>query len=240
MRNSDPYDEQAFVPSLRRFIARRGKPAVVYSDNSANFIGTRETRNGKDESVQYFARNPLETHSSGGSMVGWMMLKELLRRCLGRASLTYEELLTVLCDCEAVMISRPLTRRKLEFKTAILLIYSWCNGYAGSQSCSKQLAITEVTSANENSSIAHLIGMSRKYAVAWKQRVRDLDTESLLGITIVCAANKIAILLVTVSPKQQQRRQRRRLRVAHVLKRQRLKQQREDCLANRFIPDSQM
>ncbi|KFD64293.1 hypothetical protein M514_23577 [Trichuris suis] len=37
------------------------------------------------------------------------MLKELLRRSLGRASLTYEELLTVLCDCEAVMNSRPLT-----------------------------------------------------------------------------------------------------------------------------------
>ncbi|GFV54900.1 integrase catalytic domain-containing protein [Trichonephila clavipes] len=36
-------------------------------------------------------------------------VKELLKRALGKAILTYEELLTVLCDCEAVVNSRPLT-----------------------------------------------------------------------------------------------------------------------------------
>ncbi|KAJ8916963.1 hypothetical protein NQ315_008363 [Exocentrus adspersus] len=37
------------------------------------------------------------------------ILKQLLRKVLGRASLNYEELLTVLCDCEAVINARPLT-----------------------------------------------------------------------------------------------------------------------------------
>ncbi|XP_054287608.1 uncharacterized protein LOC129003337 [Macrosteles quadrilineatus] len=37
------------------------------------------------------------------------LLKQLLRRVLGRASLTYEEFLTVLCSCESVINSRPLT-----------------------------------------------------------------------------------------------------------------------------------
>ncbi|GFX53446.1 integrase catalytic domain-containing protein [Trichonephila clavipes] len=37
------------------------------------------------------------------------VIKELLKRTLGKAILTYEELLTVLCDCEAVVNSRPLT-----------------------------------------------------------------------------------------------------------------------------------
>ncbi|KAJ8952302.1 hypothetical protein NQ317_017615, partial [Molorchus minor] len=37
------------------------------------------------------------------------LVKQLLRRVLGRASLNYEELLTVICDCEAVVTSRPLT-----------------------------------------------------------------------------------------------------------------------------------
>ncbi|GFX10149.1 integrase catalytic domain-containing protein [Trichonephila clavipes] len=37
------------------------------------------------------------------------VIKELLKRTLGKAILTYEELLTILCDCEVVVNSRPLT-----------------------------------------------------------------------------------------------------------------------------------
>ncbi|XP_055947081.1 uncharacterized protein LOC129980723 [Argiope bruennichi] len=37
------------------------------------------------------------------------MLKEMLRRILGRKSIDYEELETLLCDCEATINSRPLT-----------------------------------------------------------------------------------------------------------------------------------
>ncbi|GFW09916.1 integrase catalytic domain-containing protein [Trichonephila clavipes] len=36
-------------------------------------------------------------------------VKELLRRTLGKAIFTYEELLTILCECEKVVNSRPLT-----------------------------------------------------------------------------------------------------------------------------------
>ena len=37
------------------------------------------------------------------------MLKTILRKVLGKASLSYESLMTVLCDAEAVMNSRPLS-----------------------------------------------------------------------------------------------------------------------------------
>ena len=37
------------------------------------------------------------------------LIKELLRRVLGKASLDYQEMTTILCDCEAVINSRPLT-----------------------------------------------------------------------------------------------------------------------------------
>ncbi|GFQ86040.1 integrase catalytic domain-containing protein [Trichonephila clavata] len=37
------------------------------------------------------------------------MLKELLRRNLGKASLQYDELHTIVCECEALLNSRPLT-----------------------------------------------------------------------------------------------------------------------------------
>lgn len=36
-------------------------------------------------------------------------MKQLLREVLGHACLTYEELHTTLCDCEAVINMRPLT-----------------------------------------------------------------------------------------------------------------------------------
>ncbi|KFD58077.1 hypothetical protein M514_00840, partial [Trichuris suis] len=41
-----------------------------------------------------------------------------------------------------------LEGRRLDFRLTILLICSWCKDYVGSQSCSKELDITEVTSAN--------------------------------------------------------------------------------------------
>ncbi|GFU79074.1 integrase catalytic domain-containing protein [Trichonephila clavipes] len=37
------------------------------------------------------------------------MTKAILRKILRRAALDYEELITVLCDCERVINSRPLT-----------------------------------------------------------------------------------------------------------------------------------
>ncbi|XP_035226617.1 uncharacterized protein LOC118198947 [Stegodyphus dumicola] len=37
------------------------------------------------------------------------MIKKLLRRFLGQSCLNYEELMSVLCDCEATVNARPLT-----------------------------------------------------------------------------------------------------------------------------------
>ncbi|XP_018577969.1 uncharacterized protein LOC108916245 [Anoplophora glabripennis] len=37
------------------------------------------------------------------------VMKQLLRKVLGRSSLNYEDLLTVLCDCESIINTRPLT-----------------------------------------------------------------------------------------------------------------------------------
>nr|GBM51214.1 hypothetical protein AVEN_141287-1 [Araneus ventricosus] len=37
------------------------------------------------------------------------MMKKVLRKILGRACLNYEEMYTVLCNCEAILNDRPLT-----------------------------------------------------------------------------------------------------------------------------------
>lgn len=108
-----------FLLALRRFIARRGRPKTIYSDNGTNFVGTDNAFNKLDWDkiiAECCVRritwkfNPPTGSWWGGffeRMVG--ALKQLLRKTLGRASLNYEELITILCDCESVINSRPLT-----------------------------------------------------------------------------------------------------------------------------------
>ena len=57
----------------------------------------------------------MEVQPTHCSLVGgwWerliQMVKKLLRRVLGRAFLSYEETMSIICDCEATVNSRPLT-----------------------------------------------------------------------------------------------------------------------------------
>ncbi|GFX25300.1 putative RNA-directed DNA polymerase from transposon X-element [Trichonephila clavipes] len=105
----------AFLLSLRRFIARRGRPRVIYFDNGTNFRGAHGELSGIDwEKVLKLATVQRIIWKFNPPTAGWWerlvrVLKELLRRTLGNAILTTEELQTVLCDCESVINSRPLT-----------------------------------------------------------------------------------------------------------------------------------
>ena len=57
----------------------------------------------------------MEVQPTHCSLVGgwWerliQMVKKLLRRVLGRAFLSYKETMSIICDCEATVNSRPLT-----------------------------------------------------------------------------------------------------------------------------------
>ncbi|KAJ8962359.1 hypothetical protein NQ318_018342 [Aromia moschata] len=107
----------SFMQAFRRFVARR--PKVIYSDNGTNFVGTENAFSRlnwvqitEETAVQRITWrfNPPAAPWWGGfweRIVG--VLKVLLRKTLGRASLYYEELLTLLCDCEAIVNTRPLT-----------------------------------------------------------------------------------------------------------------------------------
>ncbi|XP_023312397.1 uncharacterized protein LOC108915573 [Anoplophora glabripennis] len=108
-----------FLQVLRRFIARRGRPRILYSDNGTNFRGTDNafanldwdaiTRETNTQRILW-RFNPPSAPWWGGSferLVG--VVKRLLRKVLGKASLGYEDLMTLLCDCEAVVNARPLT-----------------------------------------------------------------------------------------------------------------------------------
>ncbi|GFS57548.1 putative pro-pol polyprotein [Trichonephila clavipes] len=108
-----------FIQAMRRFIARRGRISVMYSDNGTNFTGLNNALRQLDwTTIESEFRvheirwkfNPPSSPWWGGfweRLIG--ILKDLLRKNLGRSCLSYEELQTLVCECESVMNSRPLT-----------------------------------------------------------------------------------------------------------------------------------
>ncbi|GFW58898.1 pro-Pol polyprotein [Trichonephila clavipes] len=108
-----------FIQAMRRFIARRGRISVMYSDNGTNFTGLNNALRQLDwTTIESEFRvheirwkfNPPSSPWWGGfweRLIG--ILKDLLRKNLGHSSLSYEELQTLVCECESVMNSRPLT-----------------------------------------------------------------------------------------------------------------------------------
>lgn len=108
-----------FMQGLRRFIARRGRPTIIYSDNGRNFTGTSNELNAVDWNriMQYSGIRKIEWKFIPPAAPWWGgfwerlvgIMKQILRKVLGRALLSYEEMCTVLCDTESLVNSRPLT-----------------------------------------------------------------------------------------------------------------------------------
>ncbi|CAA9997912.1 unnamed protein product [Nesidiocoris tenuis] len=118
---------EAFIAALRRFIARRGNPAIIYSDNATNFskaasdlkelhslMSSREAqaaigRTLSSEGVEW-KFIPAQTPYFGGLWEAAVKsCKYHLRRVVGLSKLTYSELYTVATQVEAFLNSRPIT-----------------------------------------------------------------------------------------------------------------------------------
>ena len=108
-----------FILALRRFISRRGRPNTIYSDNGKNLIGASNALNTLDwkKITEFSVVKKIEWKFNPPSAPWWGgfwerligVLKNVLRRVLGKACLKEEELTTVLCDAESLINSRPLT-----------------------------------------------------------------------------------------------------------------------------------
>ncbi|UYV75589.1 hypothetical protein LAZ67_13000678 [Cordylochernes scorpioides] len=110
---------EGFLDTFRRFVARRGRPSIVYSDNGLNFVGCNNLfkKVNWNDVLRYatvqrikWNFNPPTAAFWGGwweRLVG--LMKQLIRKVLGDKTVSYEELQTVICEVESAMNSRPLT-----------------------------------------------------------------------------------------------------------------------------------
>ncbi|MCP4486384.1 MAG: DDE-type integrase/transposase/recombinase, partial [Gammaproteobacteria bacterium] len=113
-----------FLHAIHRFIARRGKPRLVLSDNAKQFEFTNAVLDRvwkkvttHDDVINYCAQEAIQWQFitalspwKGGvyeRMVG--ICKSALKKSLGKRLITYEDLVTLLCETEAVVNSRPIT-----------------------------------------------------------------------------------------------------------------------------------
>lgn len=110
---------EAFIGTLRKFVARRGRPDVVYSDNGTNFRGCDNLVSRIDwKEVEKYARVKSIHWKFNLATAAWWggcwerlvgLMKQLLRKVLGKRSVYYVELELLVIEVEAVLNERPLT-----------------------------------------------------------------------------------------------------------------------------------
>ncbi|XP_025262983.1 uncharacterized protein LOC105254436 [Camponotus floridanus] len=118
------YSSDAFLAAFRRFVSRRGLCEEIYSDCGTNFVGAdRQLRelfrasssDGRrisqaviKEGISWRFNPPSAPHFGGLWEAAVKSTKHHLRRVIGEATLTFEEMSTLLAQIEACLNSRPL------------------------------------------------------------------------------------------------------------------------------------
>ena len=113
-----------FLNCLRRFVSRRGKPDVIFSDNAPQFklvctVVDREWRKVlKDKEVMNYVSAEGIKWKYTIALAPWQggcyerlvgLVKRCMRKSIGRKYLSLEQLTTLLTEIEESLNSRPLT-----------------------------------------------------------------------------------------------------------------------------------
>lgn len=118
----------AFLACFRRFTARRGKCADIYSDCGTNFVGADKDLQELHAAVKIQLSDPVLGNTLANDGTNWHFnppaapnmgglweagvksVKHHLRRIVGTTPMTFEEVTTVLAQIEACLNSRPITQ----------------------------------------------------------------------------------------------------------------------------------
>ena len=120
---AESLDTDSFLNCLQRFIARRGLPDLIRSDNGRNFVGAeRELRQGLQEWNQeriegelsergdrWLFNAPTASHMGGAWERQIRSVRRILSGLTREQVLTSEMLTTLLVTAEGIMNNRPLT-----------------------------------------------------------------------------------------------------------------------------------
>ena len=105
---------EAFITCLRKFIARRGKPSLIWSDNGSNFVGASKEIKHLVQFLNLKVNQETISDFLSSQMIEWKFIpqcaphfgglwesagksmKKHLRKVTGEVKLTFEELITVL------------------------------------------------------------------------------------------------------------------------------------------------
>ena len=109
-----------FLPCLKRFIARRGRPKTLYSDNGGTLVKASKWLKGvqREEKIQGFLeQQEIEWHLNlprapwwGGQfeqLIG--VAKRAFHKTIGATMLTWDERSDVILDVEVQINCRPLS-----------------------------------------------------------------------------------------------------------------------------------
>ena len=111
---------QAFIRSLKRFTSRRGLPLKIVSDNAKTFKAASNAMAAimeGPEVLQYLSNAKLKWSFNLERAPWWggvfermiQSAKRCLKKTVGGARLTYDELLTAVTEVEGILNSRPLS-----------------------------------------------------------------------------------------------------------------------------------
>jgi hypothetical protein len=117
-------DTDSFINAMRRFVARRGTPAEMRSDNGGNFVsGERELRlciedwnqekiheSLLQKDIKWIFNPPTASHHGGVWERCIRTARKVMNALLREQSLDDEGLHTLMCEVEAIINGRPITK----------------------------------------------------------------------------------------------------------------------------------